>query len=324
MLHELNGKGLLIHHWDTDGICSAKLILEHLSDKNIDNHTPELGNYYLTDKELENYSHYDFIIIADMSLPEENILGLAKNAKIMIFDHHLGKEIKQIFHNNPIIKGENPDEYPSASWIVNKYLNNPINLFALLGIVGDHENKIQKNKAFSEILSDFCLKNNINFDDMLNMAYLLDSNYKVGDKKAVEEAPHQLKKQSNGIDILQNKKWKKNFDLLNKEIAKQLKTQLEEKNGIIIKNMHTSYNIISTVTRKIAWDSGKNTLVINTGFFKDMDQIYVRSSKNLTPMIQKWKTLGLKAGGKKEVLGAIVPKNKTNSYVQEILEFLKE
>jgi len=324
MLNELKGKGLLIHHWDTDGICSAKLILEHLKDKNIDSHTPELGNYFLTDKELKNYSCYDFIIIADMSLPEENIIQLAKYAKIMIFDHHLGKEIKQIFHYNPIIKGENPDQYPSASWIINTYLNNKINLYALLGIVGDHENKIQKNKEISKIISDFCLKNNIKFDDMLNMVYLLDSNYKVGDKKAVETAPYTLKDQSEGTDILQNKKWKKNLDLLNKEIEKQIKTQLEEKNGIITKNMHTPYNIISTVTRKIAWDSGKDTLVVNTGFFKDMDQIYVRSNKDLTPMIQKWKTTGLKAGGKKEVLGAVVPKNKTNAYVQELLEFLKE
>ncbi len=324
MLNELKGKGLIIHHWDTDGICSAKLILEHLKEKNIDNHTPELGNYYLTEKELENYSQYDFIIIVDMSLPEENILRLAKHAKIMIFDHHLGKEIKQIFHHNPIIKGENPDEYPSASWIVNTYLNNQINLFSLLGIVGDHENKIQKNKHFSKIISDYCLKNNIKFDDMLNMVYLLDSNYKIGDKKTVEEAPHKLKNQPDGIDILQNKQWKKNLDLLNKEITKQIKTSHEEKNGIITKNMHTHYNIISTVTRKIAWDSGKNTLVVNTGFFKDMDQIYVRSKKDLTPMIQKWKTMGLKAGGKKEVLGAVVPKNKTRSYVKEILDFLKE
>ena len=112
MLEELNGKGLLIHHWDTDGICSAKLLLEHLSNKAIINKTPELGNYFLADKELDEHSNYDFIIVVDMNLPEENILRLAKNAKVIIFDHHLGKEIKQVFHHNPVIKGENPDDYP--------------------------------------------------------------------------------------------------------------------------------------------------------------------------------------------------------------------
>jgi len=47
MFEELNGKGLLIHHWDTDGICSARLILESLRDKEIINVTPKIGNYYL-------------------------------------------------------------------------------------------------------------------------------------------------------------------------------------------------------------------------------------------------------------------------------------
>ena len=40
-------------------------------------------------------------------------------------------------------------------------------------------------------------------------------------------------------------------------------------------------------------------------------------------MIQRGKTLGFKCGGKKEVLGAIVPKNKTESFSNEILNFLK-
>jgi hypothetical protein len=49
----------------------------------------------------------------------------------------------------------------------------------------------------------------------------------------------------------------------------------------------------------------------------------MRSIKNAEPMIQRGKDLGFKCGGKKEVLGAIVPKEKSDSFVQEILEFLK-
>ncbi|MCK5030661.1 MAG: single-stranded DNA-specific exonuclease, partial [Thermoplasmatales archaeon] len=61
MLKELTGKGLLIHHWDTDGICSVRLLLEHLNDKDITNRTPILGNYFLTEDELNEYSKYDFV-----------------------------------------------------------------------------------------------------------------------------------------------------------------------------------------------------------------------------------------------------------------------
>jgi len=297
-------------------------LLKHLSDKNIVNKTPELGNYFLTENELNEYSVYDFVIVADMALPKDNILKLAKNAKVLIFDHHLGQEIKEVFHQNPVIKGENPDEYPSTSWIINQYLGNPENLFALLGVVGDHEQKIKNNQLIYTTITNFCNKNNLTFDDMLKMVYLMDSNYKIGDKKAVEKAPHLLLNYTSANEILENNQWNKNLTKLNEEITKQLEQASDEINGTILKKINTQYNIISTITRKVAWESGKNTLVINTGFFEDMDQVYVRSNKNAEPMIKRGKDLGFKCGGKKEVLGAIVPKDKTDSFVEEILEFL--
>ena len=322
MFDQLKGKGVLIHHWDTDGICSASLMLEHLKDKNIVNKTPQLGNYYLTEEELDQYSKFDFVIIVDMNLPEDNVLRLSKKANVLIFDHHLGREIKQVFHYNPVIKGENPDEWPSASWIVNGFLGNSVNLLSILGVVGDQEEKIKKNKKFNEIINEFCQKNNLTFDELLKMVYLMDSSYKLGDKKTVEEAPHFLLKIKSNEDIPKNPKWNKNFTKYNEELTKQLKTPSDEIKGIILKKINTPYNIISTVTRRVAWDSGKDAIVINTGFFEDRDQIYVRCKKNAEPMITRGKSLGYKCGGKKEVLGAIVPKEKTDSFVKEIIDFL--
>jgi single-stranded DNA-specific DHH superfamily exonuclease len=325
MLNELTGKGILIHHWDTDGICSARLILKHLADKDIDNKTPNLGNYFLTEEELESYSKYDFVIIADMNLPEDNILRLAKNAKVMIFDHHLGKVITQVFHHNPVIKGENPNDYPSASWIINDYLGNKVNLFALLGIVGDHEQKIKNNNKFYTIINNYCNENNLTFEDLHHMVYLLDSNYKKGDKTAIEKAPHILLKTENPNDILDNIEWNKNYELLEQEIKKQINEPSEVFNETILKKMNTSFNIISTVTRKLAWEKQKNTIVVNTGFFKDLDQLYVRTiNKNMEPMIKRGKDLGFKCGGKKEVLGALIPKDQTNGFIEEVKQFFKE
>ena len=322
MLEKLTGRGILIHHWDTDGICSANLLLKKLMDKHVINKTPELGNYFLTEKELADYSKYDFTIVVDMSLPKSNIIKLARNSKLLIFDHHLGKEIKEVFHNNPIIRGENPDKYPSASWIINEFLGNSVNLFTLLGVVGDHEHRIKSNSIFSKIIMDFCNNNNLEFNDLLKMVYLLDSSYKLGDKKAVEAAPLLLLDYKFADDILNNYQWNKNLSTLNEEIKKQLQKTEEEIQGVILKKINTPYNIISTITRKVAWENGKNTLIINTGFFDDKDQIYVRSIKNLEPMIQRGKKLGYKCGGKKEVFGAIIPKNKTDSFVKDILDYL--
>ena len=323
MFEELSGKGLLIHHWDADGISSAKLMLEKLKGRNITNVTPMLGNYFLTEEELDKYQNYDFVIIVDMNLPKENIEILSKNAELMIFDHHLGPEIKTVLHHNPIIKGEDPDEYPSASWIVNDYLKNELNIFSLLGVVGDHEQKIKNNSKFWQIIQEFCSKHDLTFEDLHKMVYLLDSNYKVGDKKAVEKAPHILLEIQKPQDILKNETWNKNLKNIDNEMNKILKKPGEQINDLIFKKINTSYNIISTVTRKISWSTGKNTLVINTGFFDDKDQIYMRSKKNAEPLIKKGKELGFKCGGKKEVLGAIVPKDKTNMFIEEIMLFLE-
>ncbi len=321
MFEDLKGSGLLIHHWDTDGICSARLLLEKLP-KDIVNKTPVLGNYFLTEEELTAYSSYDYVIVVDMALPEENILRLAKHAKVFIFDHHLQQLIPGVFHQNPIAKGMDPLLYPSASWIVNEYLGNLVNLFALLGIVGDFEKRIQTNKTFYGLITDFCSKQQLTFDEVLTMVYLIDSSYKVGDRKAVEDAPHLLLKYTDSQRILQNIRWKNNLSLLEKEITKYIDAPCEEKEHVLLKRIHTKFNIISTVTRKIAWNTGKDSVVINTGFFKDRDQIYVRSGKDLQPLIQQGKMLGYRCGGKKEVLGAVVPKEKTESFVKEILRYL--
>jgi len=322
MFEDLDGSGLLIHHWDTDGICSARLLLEKLSGKTLVNTTPELGNYFLTDAELTAYSRNDYIIVADMALPEENINCLAQHAKVLIFDHHLQQPNPNVFHHNPISTGENPSLYPSASWIVNEFLRNPMNVFAVLGVLGDHEQRIQGNNAIYPRIHSFCEKEQFTFDELLHMVYLLDSNYKIGDRKAVEEAPHLLFRDSDAHWILQNAQWKNNLQLLEKEIAKFVDIPGEEKQGVMLKWIQTKYNIISTVTRKVFWSTKKDIVIVNTGFFKDRDQIYVRSHYNLQPLILLGKTLGYRCGGKAEVFGAVVPKEKTLGFVQDIIRFL--
>jgi single-stranded DNA-specific DHH superfamily exonuclease len=322
MFDRLNGEGLLIHHWDTDGICSACILLKHLNNKKIKNVTPNLGNYFLTDKELTYCNNFDFIIIADMALPEDQIIKLSRNAQILIFDHHLQNQIKKVFHHNPVIKGKNPNDYPSASWIVNNFLKNSVNLFAILGIVGDHEKRILQNFKFNEIINSFCLKNDLTFKKLLKMVYLIDSNYKIGDKKSVENSTNILLKIKSPLDILKNEEWKKNLTLLEREIESQFQQPSDEDGNTILKKINTKYNIISTITRKIAWESGKNALVINTGYFTDKDQIYMRCKKNAELMINRGKELGFKCGGKKEVLGAILPKDKTDDFVKELKDFL--
>ena len=324
-IQTLKGQGLLIHHWDTDGICSARLLLLYLKDKIKKTMTPTLGNYFLTETELDTINGYDFIIIADMSLPEENIRILAQNASVLIFDHHLGKVIDYVFHHNPIIKGENPEKYPSASWIVNDYLQQPINLHAILGIIGDHEHKIKQNTQFNERITNYCKEHNLDFEDLQHMVSIIDSNYKTGNKEAVEAAPYFLLDHPTATDILEHEGWKQNETQLNKEIQDILTCPYDIIDGILFKEMKTKSNIISTITRQLAWNHNQNTIVVNSGYFNDENQLYVRTiDQDMKPMIQKGKSYGYKCGGKKEVLGAILPKQKTQPFINEIITYLSK
>jgi single-stranded DNA-specific DHH superfamily exonuclease len=322
-LDHLQGQGLLIHHWDTDGLCSAALLLDHLADHTIDTMTPYIGHYYLTEEEMQHYSSYDYIIIVDMSLPESQIFRLAENIhEVLIFDHHVGRHLENIFHHNPIILGEDPEKYPATSWIVNEFLNNPINLLSLLGVVGDHEHTIVQNSAFYSTILTFCQDNHCTFEEMQRAVNLLDSNYKINDKKAVEQVPHLLRKCHSLKEILSQTQWQDNLQHLEKEIDRQLSIPFEDKEGVIVTTLDTPLNIISTIARRLAWQHQKPVVVINTGFFKDQDQVYVRSLTDLEPLIQRGRSLGFHCGGKKEVVGAVLPKQITPVFIKEIMTFL--
>ena len=324
---QIEGRGLIIHHWDTDGVCSAAMLLNHLEEYNIDNLTPEISNYFLTEDEIERCKDYDFVIVADMALPEKNISQISKTSQVVIFDHHLQNPISFAQHFNPVAKGENPNNWPSATWVIKKFFGDKLNILAVLGIIGDNENKIKENQVFSKIISDFCRENNVSFETLLKMVYLLDSNYKVRDKDEVERIPHVLKDNFNNVSniILNNTKWNKNYLLLEEEINKLLtdKNLFREKNNILLMEMETPYLVISTITRRLAWSTGKNVVVVNRGFFDNSDQIYVRSNNvSLAALIKKTKEQGFNAGGKNNVMGAIIPKDKTDFLLEEILNFL--
>ena len=322
-LDHLQGQGLLIHHWDTDGLCSAALLLNHLANPTLATMTPGIGHYYLTETELNHCFSYDYLIIVDMSLPEQQIKKLAENIPvILIFDHHLGRHLENVFHHNPIILGEDPDKYPSTSWIINTFLNNPVNFLSLLGVIGDHEHTIVNNKTFYDTITTFCQDNHCTFQDMQRAVDLLDSNYKINNKEAVEEAPRFLRQCHSLDEILDHTFWKNNLQFLENEIDRQLCMPFEEKEGIIVATLDTPLNIISAVARRLAWHHDKPVVVVNTGFFKDQDQVYVRTSTNLETLIQRGRSLGFRCGGKKEVFGAVLPKQSTSMLIEEIMNFL--
>lgn len=310
---------LIIHHWDTDGICAASLLYSD----NTANITPKIGNYFLEEEDIKKIESAAFnkIYVVDMALHENSMRELAKISPIKVFDHHLTKKIDGIEYINPILDGKEEDEYPSASWVVGEVLNKKDTLLAFLGAVGDWEERLKKIK-FYEKLQKFMEKVGITFEEMHMMVSLIDSNYKIGDKEEVEEAVRTLSKSDDVADsILKNKKWKRNKERIDKEIEKALNAEEKRVGDVIVKEMNCRYNIISTVARRL-WDKKNYVIVINHGYFPNDCQVYVRGNDclNLIKMAVKRNYV---AGGKKNVMGAIVPKNECNEFVNELLDVIR-
>ncbi len=310
---------LILHHWDTDGICSAAMLFN----KDCKNMTPKIGNYYLEEDEIKRIEeeNFDEIYVVDLALNEASLKKIAEISEVKVFDHHISKKIDGVKYVNPILEGKDEEDYPSASWVVGEFLNEKDNLLSFLGAVGDWEERI-KNTRFYEKLQDFMKKADITFEEMHEMVHLIDSNYKMGDKNEVEKAVAMLSEAEDVAEfILNNEKWRRNREKIEKEIEKVLNAEGKKIGNILIKEMDCKYNIISTVARRL-WNKKDYVIVVNHGYFENECQVYVRGN-DVFHLIQKALEHGYVAGGKKNVMGAIVPKEECEEFINEILEEIK-
>jgi single-stranded DNA-specific DHH superfamily exonuclease len=312
---------LLIHHWDTDGICSASIILQTLQEKISKNLVPQLGRYSLVKEEFEFASRFDHVIIVDISLPESDVLKLSKNSKVAVFDHHIQPRYDIPLHHNPILDGFDPLEYPAATIVVSNFLCRSFDILSYLGAVGDRGIRIKQNPVFWRKLTRFMEEEALSFNQLLQMTELLDSINRVGDKGGVEKAPFLLLGENVRSIISEQRSWLDNLVKLEKAISAFLSTPPELVNGVQLKFLNTKFNIISKITRKLAWDTGKDTIVVNKGFLEGYAQVYVRSTrKNLEPLIALLSKKGFSVGGKKDVLGALIPLDTVDLCIEIILQ----
>lgn len=332
-----NKSGLLIHHWDTDGICSAALLYEFLSanDTQITTSTLQIGNYRLTPEIFEKANDFEFIIIADIAVLKEDVLKLQKvtNAQVLLFDHHLQDHMPGVLNFNPTLSGENGDNFPAAAWFINGLLKNELNILPILGAVGDLGAKIKKNKAIFQEISTYINSTDIKFSGLLDMVELIDSNFKIQNKKEVENAVFTLLQlKDDPKRILEYEKWRKHLKLLEDELNRLIAQKPSYvENHILLYEIDTKYDLISAVTRHLALQTKENkdktVIVINNGLFPDDVQLYIRRSNGLSNsknLIEMARSIGYSAGGKSDVFGSVFPKAEKESFLNKILTKYRE
>ena len=296
---------LIIHHWDTDGITSAALLIRALNIEEFRNLTPPIGEFRFDERIRRAIEEAEKIYVLDLSLPHE-VEGIGK--EIMFIDHHIQPRIK-----NPRVKQINPalegDEAPSASFVVSQYFN-IWNAWSALGVIGDIGEKAFKIPKVEELLE----MDGITKEEALRLVSLIDSNYVTMDRESVEKALRVLLENSIK-DLLTYEPWVKKAEAIEEAVQDAI-SKAEVKDGIAFMTFKSPFNIISKVARKAVWEIGYEGAVVVNEDFHGKAQIYFRvSSKmaekiNMAQIIAELKGKGFNAGGKREVLGCICEKNR--------------
>ncbi len=321
-------KALIIHHWDTDGICSAALIVRYMKVQGykgeVFNFVPEIGKYHLKDVEIEKFKgdEYDLIVITDLALPKIDVLNLNKatDADVIMFDHHETMPIEGIEQINPMVDGRNLSDFPSAGWVVNDYFGKPQEILAAIGAVGDKEDLAEP--FVSKILKE----NNLNMRLARSIVSLIDSNFMMNKRASVREAVLAIEKMNDIGKVLENEEWKENLKILQSEIREEMEDgSMKILDKVIVKELKSSLRIIPKVTRKLSKKYPKKIVIVINRNDERIDNVYFRRREmnvDLGSVVELARSKGYNAGGKQEVAGVYVPKDKTDKFVKEALELI--
>ncbi|HID74289.1 MAG TPA: DHH family phosphoesterase [Thermoplasmata archaeon] len=308
---------LLVHHWDADGISTAAMLADEIERLSVSvrGFTPVIGNFFLSPEDRSAIEHgpgHDIVLVVDYALPVEDMGWLADRWPTAQIDHHLLRH-DRIVQVNPVVDGADPGSYPSASWVATGYLDRDPDLLSVYGVVGDVGDRVRGMPVWPAVEA-VLERHGLTLGDVQRIVDLIDSAYKVGDREGVIAAVDVVRRAAGDpSSLLNNDEWRGNLAAIDREMERLLSLPVTERAGLTVREIETRFNLISALGRSMAAEHGA-ALVINRGYFPDRDQIYLRRTDgvHVTRIIEAARERGYSAGGKKEVVGIVVPKEETD------------
>jgi len=309
---------LIVHHWDTDGVTSSALLVRALDLGEFTNITEPIGEFRFDERIWEAIGKAERLYVLDFNVPSE-----VEKVKVptLFIDHHTQPRIK-----NPLVEQVNPslggEYYPSCSLVVSEHFG-IWNAWSALGVVGDIGKKAFELDRVRKLLE----REGTSREDALRLVELIDSNYIAMDREAVERAlrvllSHEVK------ELLEYEPWVKKAEAIREAIEGAV-SNAEERDGFAIVHFESPFNIISKVARKLVWEMNYRGAVVINGNFHGKGQVYFRISAKeaerikVAEIIERIKTLGANAGGKREVLGCVCERDKIWDVMAIIEEYLR-
>ncbi|WP_457750842.1 DHH family phosphoesterase [Thermococcus sp.] len=308
---------LIVHHWDTDGVTSSALLVRALALGEFINVTAPIGEFRFDERIWKAIEGAEKLYVLDFNVP-----GEVEKVRIptLFIDHHTQPKIR-----NPLVNQVNPSldggYYPSCSLLVSEHFG-IWNSWSALGAVGDIGEKAFGLERVRKLLD----REGLSREEALRLVELIDSNYIAMDREAVEEAVGVLL--SNPIrELLEYEPWVKRAEAIREAIGRAV-SNAEERGGFAFVRFESPFNIISKVARKLVWELGYRGAVVVNDNFHGRGQVYFRISGKeserikVAEVIKRLKSLGVNAGGKREVLGCVCERDKIGDVITIIEEYL--
>lgn len=308
---------LIIHHWDADGIASA-VIYTQVKGGRFEYFTPEIGNYFLdpNDRQLLSSSGHTESVLLDMSLPEEDLKFINGLSSFSVIDHHQGKAVEGIDIYNPVLEGRG--EYPSNTRVLTELFSLPHSDIEYVGIYGDTGFKLgNEDPLFLEMKGFFGEK----FDEFRQAVKIIDLQYKTGERERVYEIVRFLL-ENPVFSVSGEQRFTEVETLIEEEKAREFK-RLRELEGLNFIFTPSRFRIVSDLARRLYAEYPEKLNVV-IGLQGSYLNFYLRTSAvDLSPLVRKAKEFGYYAGGKREVIGAVLPKEKLVEYQALLEEFFR-
>ncbi len=313
----------ILHHWDTDGLASAALFAAYIQEQSpktvLQFFHPTINNYFLTPHEYTEIEQCapDVLIVTDLNFAVDVIEQLEQqHAQVFVFDHHSQTADIQ----RP---GKQDSSYPGCSYLVAEYLQSPLQLVGVLGMVGDQEEKLKDNDQYYQIVEQVMKEQEISFDELLRITKLMDTAYVVGDTESFVGIIQLL--QQDPKVLLTHSGLLQNEERIKKEMEKELATELKEHGSrVLFHSIASDFSLISEITRALARQHPEQIIVTEQERGDD-SSLYVRrrdSDYDCGAVVQLARERGYNAGGKAEVAGIVLPTSDLQKFRDELIDFI--
>lgn len=313
-------KGVILHHWDTDGIVSAAVLRNyfrvHLPNVKLELFMPTITNYYITEDQFDylRQQSYEFAVTCDLNLPADVVQRLAQlwPGQVYFIDHHHhpAPHPNVHYYNKP---------HPACASHIAELLGLPNDLLPVLAMVGDREESIQQDKQFYPYVQAMMAEHNLTFSQLLHARRLIDSNYIMDDYQGIQETIQLL--QDDPLAIYSDVRLEQNIKKIDATIAELVAQPAQQlSSSLWFWEISTPLAILSHVTRSLSRQY-PNSVIFTRQHKAGQYTCYVRrrdAKFDARDIIAYAHELGLNSGGKEEVAGIIIPENKLETIFPQL------